>query len=111
LIGEPGSGLVEIRWIANPFRADKFEQAWLPAAEAALDYGARSWAFVRSREDPQHFIQYATFPDKLAFERYWYSEELAEARAGATGLFQVPVLPVWYGVVGSGSPAEEAVGR
>ena len=50
MLGERGSGLVEIRWVANPFRADKFEQAWLPVAETALDYGARSWAFVRSLE-------------------------------------------------------------
>jgi hypothetical protein len=111
LIGEPGIGMVEIRWVANPFRADKFERAWLPAAEAALDYGARSWAFVRSREDPQQFIQYAVFPDKLSFERYWYSEEIAEARADAAGLFQVPILPIWLGVVGSGTLSEESVGR
>ena len=109
MIGEPGSGLVEIRWTANPFRGDKFEAAWLPAAEAALDYGARAWTFVRSREDPLHFIQYATFEDKLAFERYWFSEEVAEARAAASGLFQVPVTPIWYSVVGAGTLAGEAV--
>lgn len=107
MLGERGSGLVEVKWIANPFRAEKFEQAWLPAAEAALDYGATSWALVRSREDQQLFTQYATFPDKLSFERYWYSEELAEARAEASGLFQVPVLPVWHTVVGSGAVAAE----
>jgi hypothetical protein len=101
--------MIEIRWVSNPFRAEKFERAWLPAAEATLDYGATSWALVRSGEDGQHFVQYATFPDKLAFERYWYSEELAAARAEAAGLFQVPVQPVWYYVAGSGSLAEEAV--
>ena len=32
-----GEGIaVEIRWVANPLRGDKFEEAWLPAAEAAL---------------------------------------------------------------------------
>ena len=111
MIGGPGTGMVEIRWVANPFRADKFERAWLPAAQAALDYGARSWAFVRSREDPQQFVQYAVFADKLAFERYWYSEEMAEARAEASGLFQVPILPIWLGVVGSGTPAEQPAER
>lgn len=109
MIGEPGTGLVEIDWVANPFRGDKFEHAWLPACEAALDFGARSWAFIRALEDPLAFTQLATFPDKLTFERYWYSEELAEARAEASGLFQVPVLPVWYGVVGSGTLAAERV--
>ena len=110
MLGERGSGMVEIRWVANPFRAEKFEEAWLPAAEAALDYGASSWALVRSAEDGQHFVQYATFGDKLSFERYWYSEELAEARAEASGLFQVPVQPVWYRVAGSGSLAAEEIG-
>jgi hypothetical protein len=109
LIGEPGTGLIEIAWVANPFRGDKFERAWLPACEAALDYGARGWALVRSLEDPLAFTQFATFPDKLSFERYWYSEEVAEARAEASGLFQVPVLPVWYGVVGSGTLEREAI--
>ena len=109
MLGERGSGLVEVKWTANPFRADQFEQVWLPAAEAALDYGATSWALVRSAEDQQLFTQFATFPDKLSFERYWYSEELAEARAEASGLFQVPVLPIWYGVVGSGTLAGQAV--
>jgi hypothetical protein len=109
LIGEPGTGLIEIAWVANPFRGDRFERAWLPACEAALDYGARAWALVRSLEDPLMFTQFATFPDKLSFERYWYSEEVAEARAEATGLFQVPVLPVWYGVVGSGTLERETI--
>ncbi|HEV2074889.1 MAG TPA: hypothetical protein VGR10_01470 [Thermoleophilaceae bacterium] len=111
MIGAPGTGVVEIRWVANPFRADRFERAWLPVAEAALDFGAHAWAFVRSREDPQLFTQYATFPDKLSFERYWYSEEVAEARAEASGLFQVPVLPIWNDVVGSGATADRALER
>lgn len=109
MLGEPGRGVIEIKWVANPFRGEKFERAWLPAAEAALDYGARSWALIRSREDGQHFTQLATFPDKLSFERYWNSEEIAEARAEASGLYQVPVLPVWYAVSGSGSLAGEPV--
>ncbi len=109
MLGERGSGLVEIRWVANPFRADRFEAAWLPIAEAALDYGARSWALVRSTEDRQVFAQYATFGDRLSFERYWFSEDLAEARAAASGLFQVPVLPVWHEVAGSGSLDEQRV--
>ena len=64
---------------------------------------------IRSREDRLALHPVATFPDKLSFERYWYSEELAEARAEASGLFQVPVLPVWYGVVDSGTLEREPV--
>jgi hypothetical protein len=97
--------LVTILWHATPFRGDKFEDAWTPAAAAALDYGASSWAFMRSKDDPLDFQQMASFPDKKAFERYWYSEEISEARAEAHGWYEVPILPVWFRVVGAGELA------
>ena len=102
---KPEETLVMILWHANPFRGDKFEDAWRPAAQAALDYGASSWAFMRSKDDPLDFIQLASFTSKLEFERYWYSEEMAEARAEASGLYQVPVLPQWLRVVDAGELA------
>jgi hypothetical protein len=98
----PDDSVVLILWHANPFRGDKFEDAWRPAAEAALDYGATEWAFFRSKDDPLDFIQLASFASKLDFERYWYSEEIADARADCSGLFQVPVLPQWLRVVDNG---------
>ena len=97
-----GDSVVTILWHANPFRGDKFEDAWRPAAAAALDYGATWWAFYRSKDDPLDFTQVAIFDDKTQFERYWYSEQLAEARAEASGLFQVPVTPIWHRVVATG---------
>lgn len=100
------TSLVEIRWSVNPFRGDRFEEAWRPAAEAALDYGAGAWAFFRSKDDPLLFLQFAAFESKLEFERYWYSEEISAARAEASGLFQVPVLPVWHKLVGAGVLSE-----
>ena len=90
-------------WNVNPFRGDRFEEAWRPVARMALDFGATSWAFLRSNEDPLQFMQMATFDSKLEFERYWFSEEVAEARAEASGLFQVPVVPLNYRVVGAGN--------
>jgi hypothetical protein len=108
VIGESGVQMVEINWVANPFRGEKFERAWRPAAEAALDYGARSYAFLKSKEDPLHFRQLAVFEDKVAFERYWLSEEISEARAAAAGLFQIPVVPEWYEVIDSATLREEA---
>lgn len=96
---------VTILWHATPFRGDKFEDAWTPAARAALDYGASSWALMRSKDDPLDFMQLASFPDKKAFERYWYSEEMSENRAEAMGLYEVPILPVWFRVVGAGELA------
>jgi hypothetical protein len=100
--------VVLILWHANPFRGDKFEDAWRPAAAAALDYGASYWAFLRSKDDPLDFMQIAAFRDKTEFERYWFSEEIAEARAEAMGLFQVPVLPIWLRAVDAGELVSEA---
>jgi hypothetical protein len=95
--------MVQIKWVANPFRGDKFEAAWLPSAEAVLNYGAIWWAFLRAAEGRLDFTQLALFEDKLDFDRYWYSEETAEARALASGLFQVPVLPTYHEVAGLGA--------
>jgi hypothetical protein len=99
---KPDESVVFILWHANPFRGDKFEDAWRAPAQAALDYGASSWALIRSKDDPLDFIQLASFPSKLEFERYWYSEEISEARAAASGLYQVPVQPQWLRVVDAG---------
>jgi len=104
----PDDSVVVILWHANPFRGDKFEDAWRPAAAAALDYGATYWAFLRSKDDPLDFMQIAAFRDKTEFERYWFSEEIAEARAEAMGLFQVPVLPMWLRAVDAGELVSEA---
>ena len=101
-----GEKVVTILWHATPFRGDKFEDAWRPVAASALDYGASWWAFFRSSDDPLDFMQIASFASKTEFERYWYSEEIAEARAEASGLFQVPVLPVWLRAVDAGALAE-----
>jgi hypothetical protein len=102
--------LAEIRWAANPFRGDKFAEGWLPAAEAALDYGATEWAFYRANEGGLDFIQHAIFPAKADFERYWYSETVAEARIDLSGYYQVPLLPTFWEITGSGAalPAPNA---
>ena len=97
-----GQSLVTILWHTNPFRGDKFEEAWVGHAAAALDYGATQWGFFRSKDDPADFTQLAVFPDKTSFDRYWYSEEMAEARAEASGLYQVPVVAQWQRVIGAG---------
>jgi hypothetical protein len=110
--GTPAAGgagmksvMIQIKWVANPFRGDKFEEAWTPAAEAVLKYGASWWAFLRAAEGRLDFTQLALFHDKLDFDRYWYSEEIAEARALASGLFQVPVLPTYHEITGLGALA------
>ena len=102
---QAGDKVVTILWHSTPFRGDKFEDAWRPVAAAALDYGASSWAFFRSIDDKADFTQIAVFPDKQAWERYWYSEEVSEARAEFSGLYEVPILPIWQRVLGTGEIA------
>ena len=95
--------LVEIVWHANPLRGDRFAEAWVSHAETALDYGALSWGLFRSTEGGSDFLQHAIFPTKADFERYWYSEQIAEARVSIQGLFNVPLLPTYNTVVGMGT--------
>ena len=99
---------VEIRWPINPFRGDKFADGWLPAAEAVLAFGATSWSFTRNADGRLDFLQQARFPSKAHFERYWYSEEISEARTEAAGLYQVPLLPTFHRIVGMGSMSPAA---
>jgi hypothetical protein len=107
------SVVVQIRWVANPFRGDKFAEGWLPAAEAVLAYGATAWGFYRALDGRLDFLQTATFPSKADFERYWYSERIAEFRAQLAGTYQVPLLPSFHEAVGEGrmQPVAEASGR
>jgi hypothetical protein len=107
----PEDSVVLIQWHANPFRGDRFEDAWRPAAAAAIDYGATYWAFLRSKDGGLDFMQIASFASKTEFERYWYSEEISEARAEASGLYQVPVLPTWLRVVDAGELAASLAGN
>jgi hypothetical protein len=103
------AGLVAlVPWHINPFRGDRFEQAWLPAAEAALDFGATGWALFRSKEGGLDFTQLAFFGTKLDFERYWYSEEIGKAREDIAGIYQVPLLPEFHKLSGTGSLAPAA---
>ena len=84
---------VHIKWVANPFRGDKFAEGWAPAAEAVLDFGATDWAFYRAMDGRLDFLQMATFPSKAHFERYWYSERIARPAPSSCGTYQVPLLP------------------
>ena len=97
---------VEIRWPINPFRGDRFAEAWLPAAEAVLDYGASRWDFRRALDGRLDFIQTAIFPSKAHFERYWYSEEIATKRIELAGTYQVPLNPTFWEVIGAGEAHE-----
>jgi hypothetical protein len=94
--------LVHIPWHVNPFRGDRFAEGWRPAAEAALDYGAISWGLYRAHDGRLDYFQQAVFPTKADFERYWYSETIAERRVELQGYFNVPIVPAFYEIVGEG---------
>ncbi|MBA2506732.1 MAG: hypothetical protein H0V29_12460 [Thermoleophilaceae bacterium] len=103
---DTGTKAVQISWSINPFRGDKFEEAWLPHAEAALRYGAKGWLLFRQDDSRLSFTQYAFFENKIEWERYWYSEEISNARAEIHGWFQVPIEYAFLNVKGAGSFAE-----
>ena len=94
--------LVQIKWVANPLRGDVFAEGWRPAAEAVMDFGARSWAFYRNQDGRLDFVQEAVFENKSDFDRYWYSETIAEYRTQLAGKYQVPLLPTFWEIVGDG---------
>ena len=94
--------LVQIDWVANPFRGEKFAEGWRPAAEAVLDFGATKWSFTRAIDGRLDFIQTALFPSKAHFERYWYAERIAECRIELSGTYQVPIIPTYWEIVGAG---------
>ena len=109
-MAEPFEGrfsMVVINWVANPFRGDRLEEAWRPAAEAVTKYGAKGWAWNRSKDDQLSFMQVAVFEKKIDFDRYWLSEEIAAARTAVGGLYQVPLLPIWYECTGWGLVSDE----
>jgi hypothetical protein len=101
---------VHVKWIANPFHGDRFEEVWLPAAEAVLDYGGTGWALFRTKDGLLDFLQLAFVPTKDHWDRYWYSDEIGEVRAAAVGLHQVPVLPTYHNIAGMGSLAPPLAG-
>ncbi|MGZ5338744.1 MAG: hypothetical protein ACXWEE_03960 [Thermoleophilaceae bacterium] len=103
--------VVMIKWVANPFRGDRFAEGWLPAAEAALDYGAVAWSFYRANDGRLDFLQTATFRTKAEWDLYWYSEEISEKRVEMAGYYQVPLLPSFHEILGEGVVKPELSSR
>jgi quinol monooxygenase YgiN len=91
--------LAVIDWHIHPFRADRWLEAWQPAAARSLAFGATSWSLIRSVEDPLHFRQTSTWEDPEDFNRYWASDEVAAAREQVMNLYNKPLSPSWYAVL------------
>jgi quinol monooxygenase YgiN len=90
------SHLAVIDWHIHPFRADRWLEAWQPAAARSLAFGARSWSLSRSVDDPLHFRQTSLWDDPEDFNRYWASDEVAAAREQVMNLYNKPLSPSWY---------------
>jgi len=85
-----------INWHVNPWRADRWYQVWMPALERAPSFGATSFSLTRSEDDHLHFIQTTIWENRADFDRFWASDEIADAREAAGSWFNKPVLPVWH---------------
>ncbi len=86
-------------WHITPLRADRFLDHWEAAAAKAPAYGAKSWSLIRSIDDPLSFRQTMVWESRSDFERYWYSDEIAHARASIIDLYDIPLLPAWHTLV------------
>ena len=83
-------------WHIAPFRGDRWLDAWEPMVEKCTAYGAKSWSLTRALDDRLYFQQTMVWEDKEDFERYWYSQEVAEAREAVIGWYDIPLLPTWH---------------
>jgi len=83
-------------WHIAPFRADRFLDAWEPAAARMPAYGAKSWSLTRAVDDPLSIRQSSLWENRSDFERYWFSEEIEQARAAVIDLYDLPLLPTWH---------------
>jgi heme-degrading monooxygenase HmoA len=59
-------------------------------------YGATSWSLIRSVDDPLEVQHASIWESRADFERWWFSEEVEEARAAIIGMHDIPILPSWH---------------
>lgn len=85
-----------LEWHITPMRADRFLDLWEASAAKAPAYGAKSWSLTRSIDDPLAFRQTMVWESRSDFERYWFSDEIAQARATIIDLYDIPLLPAWH---------------
>jgi len=83
-------------WHIAPLRADRWLDVWEPIAAKCAAFGAKSWSLTRSVDDPLHFVQTMVWESRADFERYWYSDEVAQARGQVIGIYTIPLLPEWH---------------
>jgi hypothetical protein len=92
-----------IEWHIHPFRADRWLEAWTPALERALAFGAGSCFLTRNIDDRLHFRQVSTWEDKEDFDRYWYSDEISALRQEAFSYYNKPLATAWHSLADTAS--------
>ena len=97
------AGVVHIPWYASLFRGDEFADALAEIGAVSLRYGATDFNIYRSQDDRYSFLQTATFPDKLDWERYWQGEEFRQWRAKYSSWYHLLPAYEWHDVVATGS--------
>ena len=90
---------VQLDYVVTPFRAQRFVDLYRPAIARPLSYGATSYLFYRSEEDPDHFVHMSFWEDRTGFERWWFSREMQQVRVAVVGLHDQPLLPHWHTVL------------
>lgn len=88
-----------IDWHTHPFRAERWLEAWQPALDRALAFGASASYLTRAIDDPLHFRQVSVWEDQADFERYWASDEITALRLAALNYYNKPLLPAWHSIV------------
>jgi hypothetical protein len=83
-------------WHISPLRGARWLDLWEPAAAKCTAYGAKSWSLTRYTDDPNAFQQTMVWEDRADFERYWFSQEIADAREKVIGWYVIPLLPTWH---------------
>jgi heme-degrading monooxygenase HmoA len=90
-------------WHVSPLRGHRWLDVWEPAAAKCSAYGAKSWSLTRGDEDPLGFQLTTVWESKADFERFWYSQEVAEAREATIGWYNIPILPTWHTLIAAES--------
>ena len=79
-------------WHITPLRGDRWLDVWEPIAAKCAAFGAKSWSLTRAVDDPLAFQQSSTWENRADFERWWFSEEIEQARAAIIDFHDLPIL-------------------
>ena len=103
---------VQIRWVANPFRGDKFAEGWLPAAEAVARLRRHGVVVhARRRRAGSTSCRPRTSRRRRTSSATGTRSGWPRYRIELSGYYQVPMLPTFWEIVGAGeavSPARAA---